>query len=108
LELIPEALAEEEHQHGELFKYIVLKLKTFVLKICVSTFWAPCSQYKNKMVRKENLNWVYLTTFSLVVEISNVNTDNSSTLQIFSTSKISLYFLFSTQMRTSELSLWTD
>jgi len=37
------------------FKYIVLELRTFVLKIRVSTFRVQCSQYQNKMVRAEKL-----------------------------------------------------
>jgi len=41
-------------------KNIVLELRTFDLKNRVSTFW---NQYKNEMVRREKLNWVYLTTF---------------------------------------------
>jgi len=42
----------------EIFKYIALELRTFVLKIRISTLWVQCSQYQNKMVRREKLNWV--------------------------------------------------
>jgi len=33
------------NQHREIFKYIVLELRTFVLKNSVGTFWYQCSQY---------------------------------------------------------------
>jgi len=49
--------------HREIFEYIVLELRTFVLKNRLSTFWVQCSQYQNKMLRREKLNWVYLSTF---------------------------------------------
>jgi len=50
----------------EVSKNIVLEFRTFVLKNRVSTFWY---QYKNEMVRREKLNWVYLTTFWLRTEL---------------------------------------
>jgi len=37
----------------ELFKYIVLELRTFALKKRLNTFWYQCSQYWNEMVRRE-------------------------------------------------------
>jgi len=74
------------------------------------------------MVRREKLNWVYLTTFqyvystywtnSLLVEIYNVNTANSSWFKhienifIFQNAVLFLRTVW-TQIRTSELSLCT-
>jgi len=40
-------------KYREIFKYIVLDLRTFVLENRVSTFWY---QYKNEMLRREKLN----------------------------------------------------
>jgi len=47
-------------EHCSWIENIVLELRTFVLKNRVGTFWY---QYKNDMVRREKLDWVYLTTF---------------------------------------------
>jgi len=46
--------------HREKYPRTLFLLRTFVLKNRVNTFWY---QYKNEMVRREKLNWVYLTTF---------------------------------------------
>jgi len=43
----------------EIFKYIGLELRTFVLKKPCEYNCAQCSQFQNKMVRREKLNWVY-------------------------------------------------
>jgi len=42
------------------------------------TFWGQCCLYHNKTERIEKLKWVYLTTFSLVIEIRKINTANSA------------------------------
>jgi len=74
---------------ADIFIYIFLELRTFVLENRVKTFYAQCSQYQNEMVKEKSGiefirqlfdKYTLLTIYSLVIEIINVNTANSSWL----------------------------
>jgi len=45
-----------EYAQKEIFKYIVLELRIFVLKNRVNTLLYQSSQYENEMARREKLN----------------------------------------------------